>query len=81
MAGASADGEPIVAAILDLDGVVTRTATIHEAAWREAFERALARLGREPRFTSEDYRRYVDGKPRYDGARDFLAARGVALPY
>lgn len=79
----SARGEPvpILAAILDLDGVVTRTASVHEGAWRRAFEGLFAHQGRADRFTSDDYLRHVDGKPRYDGARDFLTARAVVLPF
>lgn len=61
----------IDAVIFDLDGVVTQTAKVHAAAWQEAF----APLPFDP---VGDYRRYVDGKPRENGARDFLAARGVA---
>ncbi len=72
---------PIEAAILDLDGVVTDTASVHEAAWRDAFEGLFARLARDDRFSHEDYLRHVDGKPRYDGARDLLAAHAIALPF
>lgn len=60
------------AVLLDLDGVITPTASVHEVAWSELF----APWG----FTSEDYLTYVDGKPRYDGVRSFLNARGVELP-
>jgi alpha,alpha-trehalase len=74
------------AVLFDLDGVITDTATVHEAAWRELFDDYLTR--RPPaagedhgEFTSADYRRLVDGKPRYDGVRDFLAARGIRLPW
>lgn len=72
---------PILAAIFDLDGVLTRTASVHETAWRRAFEGLLSSLAREARFSTQDYLRHVDGKPRYDGARDFLEARGVAIPF
>jgi beta-phosphoglucomutase family hydrolase len=65
--------ERLDAVIFDLDGVVTQTAKVHAAAWREAFRP----LDFDP---VADYRRYVDGKPREDGARDFLAARGVEHP-
>ena len=58
--------------LFDLDGVITPTAEIHEHAWGELF----APWG----FTQNDYVTYVDGKPRYDGVRSFLAARGVTLP-
>jgi beta-phosphoglucomutase family hydrolase len=64
------------AAILDLDGVVTRTARVHERAWKRTFDPFLAERGQPP-FTPEDYRQHVDGKPRRDGVRDFLAARGL----
>jgi len=63
----------IDAVIFDLDGVVTQTARVHAQAWQEAFRPI-------PFDPVIDYRRYVDGKPREDGARDFLAARGVAHP-
>ena len=59
----------IDAVIFDLDGVVTRTAKVHAQAWQEAF----APLPFDP---VADYLRYVDGKPREDGVRSFLAARG-----
>lgn len=61
------------AVLFDLDGVITPTAEIHERAWSELF----APWG----FTQDDYLRYVDGKPRYDGVRSFLASRGVDLPW
>ncbi len=74
------------AVLFDLDGVITDTAALHEAAWKELFDSYLA--SREPSeaenhdpFTAAAYRRHIDGKPRYDGVRDFLAARGVALPW
>lgn len=73
------------AVIFDLDGVVTDTAVVHAGAWREVFDGFLAsRENREGEdhgpFTTEDYVRHVDGKPRLDGITDFLAARGVTLP-
>jgi hypothetical protein len=63
--------------IFDLDGVVTRTARVHAAAWKRLFDEYLE--GRAPApgedlrpfDTDMDYRRYVDGKPRYDGIRSF----------
>ncbi|WP_373047950.1 trehalose-phosphatase [Vulgatibacter sp.] len=64
------------AAVFDLDGVVTRTARLHFAAWKESFDRLLAERGL-PLFTREDYLAYVDGKPRRDGIRALLAARGL----
>ncbi len=60
------------AVLLDLDGVITPTASVHEVAWSELFA--------PWDFTSDDYLRHVDGKPRYDGVRAFLHARGVDLP-
>jgi len=69
------------ALVFDLDGVVTRTARVHAAAWKRTFDELLAVLGRGPAFDARrDYRAYVDGKPRRDGIRSFLAARGIALP-
>ena len=61
------------AVLLDLDGVITPTAVIHERAWAELF----ADFG----YTSDDYLAYIDGKPRYDGVASFLASRGIELPW
>ena len=69
----------IRACLFDLDGVLTRTATVHRAAWREMFDPLLRQAGQPP-FTEADYLRYVDGKHRCDGVRDFLASRGLVLP-
>ncbi|HVC14152.1 MAG TPA: beta-phosphoglucomutase family hydrolase [Acidimicrobiales bacterium] len=78
--------EAISACLFDLDGVVTRTAGLHAAAWKEAFDEFLERRSRR---TSEnfvpfdqvsDYDEYVDGRPRLDGARTFTRARGIELP-
>ena len=74
------------AVLFDLDGVLTSTATLHTACWKRVFDDFLAawaqRTGEEqPPFDPEaDYLRYVDGKPRAAGVRDFLASRGIALP-
>jgi HAD superfamily hydrolase (TIGR01509 family) len=64
-----------------MDGVLTQTATVHQAAWKRTFDEFLrtARPG-EGEFTQDDYNRYVDGKPRLDGVRDFLAGRGISIP-
>jgi beta-phosphoglucomutase family hydrolase len=76
----------IVACLFDLDGVLTNTAAVHNAAWTEMFDEYLRRRaerlgGAFVRFDPEvDYPRYVDGKPRADGVRDFLASRGIVLP-
>ncbi len=75
------------AVIFDLDGVVTQTARVHAAAWKQLFdeyraERLQRGLPAYPPFDiDEDYRLYVDGKPRYDGIQSFLSARGIELPY
>jgi len=60
------------AVLLDLDGVITPTAAVHRRAWAALFQ--------PWGFTDEDYLTHVDGKPRYDGVRAFLASRGVRLP-
>ncbi|MCO8126582.1 beta-phosphoglucomutase family hydrolase [Acidimicrobiia bacterium EGI L10123] len=70
--GTTVEWQAYRAVLLDLDGVITPTASVHEVAWAELF----APWG----FTSEDYLTYVDGKPRYDGVRSFLTSRGVELP-
>ena len=74
------------AAIFDLDGVITKTASLHNRAWQTMFQAYLdARADREgssfERYDPDrDYRLYIDGKPRYDGVRSFLDSRGIALP-
>lgn len=74
--------DTILACLFDLDGVVTRTAVVHAAAWKETFDAFLReREGEDVRpFDDADYGRYVDGLPRADGVRAFLASRGVELP-
>jgi beta-phosphoglucomutase family hydrolase len=78
--------EGVRACLFDLDGVLTRTAEIHAAAWREMFdaylrERAIQSGERFVAFDPVgDYDEYVDGKPRYEGVRSFLAARRIELP-
>ncbi|MEU1050799.1 beta-phosphoglucomutase family hydrolase [Streptomyces sp. NPDC005897] len=74
--------DDIRACLFDLDGVVTRTAVVHAAAWKETFDAFLRErdgAGFRP-FTDSDYDEYVDGRPRADGVRSFLASRGVELP-
>jgi beta-phosphoglucomutase family hydrolase len=78
--------ESVTACLFDLDGVLTDTASVHAAAWTEMFDDFLSRrasAGGEPfaAFTMADYERYVDGKPRADGTRSFLLARGIDLPH
>lgn len=74
--------EGIRGCLFDLDGVLTRTAEVHRTAWAEVFNAVLVELGPTPvqPFTESDYLKYVDGKPRRDGVRDFLASRGIHLP-
>jgi beta-phosphoglucomutase family hydrolase len=68
------------ALLFDLDGVLTPTATVHELAWRRLFEEHLDASGTGPAYTDSDYFSHIDGKPRFDGVRDFLASRGIRLP-
>ena len=75
------------AVLFDLDGVLTKTASVHAAAWKRLFdgflEQRAAATG-EPFVSFDidgDYRRYVDGKPRYDGVASFLKSRGIELPF
>ncbi len=71
------------ALLFDLDGVLTDTASVHAAAWKQMFDEFLrARDGERfrPFDVSADYGPYVDGKPRLEGTRSFLASRGVDLP-
>jgi beta-phosphoglucomutase family hydrolase len=75
----------ISACLFDLDGVLTDTAAVHSAAWKQTFDDFLQdRADRDEAvfhaFTRSDYIDYVDGKPRADGVRDFLASRGITLP-
>lgn len=82
---------PVDAVVFDTDGVITRTADVHEAAWKRLFDAYLgslpagpgpsgAAVDRSP-FTAEDYLRHVDGRPRYDGVDAFLRSRGVVLDH
>lgn len=68
------------AALFDLDGVITPTAEVHMHAWREMFTGFLSSRPDCAPYTDDDYFAYVDGKPRYDGVRSFLASRGIVLP-
>ena len=76
----------IKACLFDLDGVLTQTAKVHDAAWKQTFDDFLRKRSQatgEPfvEFDSvSDYDEYVDGKPRYDGVRSFLESRGIELP-
>jgi beta-phosphoglucomutase family hydrolase len=68
------------ALLFDLDGVLTPTAVVHELAWRQLFDKYLASVNKGPAYTDADYFDHIDGKPRFDGVRDFLASRGITLP-
>lgn len=72
--------------IFDLDGVLTHTAHVHSAAWKELFDEYLKKVAEAEGkpfvpFEDDDYFQYVDGKPRYDGVKSFLASRGIELPW
>jgi beta-phosphoglucomutase family hydrolase len=74
------------AALFDLDGVITNTANLHATCWKQMFDEYLQMRGSQrgeafcPFDVVTDYRLYVDGKPRFDGVRDFLRSRGIQLP-
>lgn len=73
----------ITACLFDLDGVLTQTAKVHNAAWKQMFDEFLRERDGEdftPFDPHHDYDTYVDGKPRQDGVRDFLASRHINLP-
>lgn len=69
----------VTACLFDLDGVLTGTAALHRAAWKETFDPLLEKHGQE-QFTDDDYNNFVDGRPRFDGVRAFLASRRIELP-
>jgi beta-phosphoglucomutase family hydrolase len=76
----------VTACLFDLDGVLTQTAKVHSAAWKQLFDDYLRKRARRtdeafvPFDPIREYDQYVDGKPRYDGVRALLASRGVKLP-
>lgn len=76
----------MTACLFDLDGVMTQTAKVHSAAWKQMFDDYLReRAGRSgeafvPFDPIRDYDQYVDGRPRYDGVRAFLTSRRISLP-
>jgi beta-phosphoglucomutase family hydrolase len=78
--------EAIRACLFDLDGVLTQTARVHAAAWKEMFDAYLRERARRtgqpfvPFDAHAEYDEYVDGRPRADGTRAFLASRGITLP-
>lgn len=77
---------PARGVVYDLDGVLTMTASLHSRAWKRLFDEYFAEMQARgeaapaPFDVAVDYPRFVDGKPRHDGIRDFLASRGLALP-
>src|SRR5215207_1011087 len=76
----------IVAFLFDLDGVLTQTAKVHAAAWKEMFDAYLRERSEQtgepfrPFKIASDYVKYVDGKLREDGVHAFLASRSISLP-
>jgi beta-phosphoglucomutase family hydrolase len=76
----------VTACLFDLDGVLTQTAAVHRAAWKETFDDFLRRRAErngeafEPFDPDRDYNEYVDGRPRADGVRTFLSSRGISVP-
>jgi beta-phosphoglucomutase family hydrolase len=75
------------AVLFDLDGVLTPTAKIHAVCWKRLFDNFLRQYSRaagcpfQPFDIQQDYKLYVDGKPRYEGIKSFLASRKIDLPY
>jgi beta-phosphoglucomutase family hydrolase len=86
--GARALGLPagVKACLFDLDGVLTDTASVHAAAWKEMFDAYLEKRAEAqgedfvPFDSDADYDKYVDGRPRYEGVQAFVEARGIELP-
>ncbi|RSM58613.1 hypothetical protein DMB66_28650 [Actinoplanes sp. ATCC 53533] len=76
----------VTACLFDLDGVLTQTALVHNAAWKQTFDAFLRTWSQHegqpfvPFDSGPDYHQYVDGRPRADGVRTFLASRGITLP-
>ena len=76
----------VAACLFDMDGVVTKTAIVHAAAWKQMFDDFLRERAKEtgtefvPFDSDHDYGNYVDGKPRLDGTKSFLESRGIDLP-
>jgi len=78
--------DSVTACLFDLDGVLTQTAKVHAAAWKQMFDEYLRRRAEQtgekfiPFDEVREYDEYVDGKPRYDGVRSFLESRHIDLP-
>jgi beta-phosphoglucomutase family hydrolase len=83
---AELDAGKFDAVLFDLDGVLTMTAKLHAAAWKQMFDEFLKRRAEARQQTfipfdiADDYHQYVDGKPRFDGVRSFLTSRGIDMP-
>ena len=79
--------DAIQACLFDMDGVITQTASVHDAAWKEMFDEFLRSWSAEhdqpfvPFDPVNDYDEYVDGKPRLEGTKSFLESRGIELPH
>ncbi|WP_418955587.1 HAD family hydrolase [Streptomyces tritici] len=85
MSGRPRSFPPPRGVVLDTDGVLLDSAAVHAAAWKSAFDVCLAELARDgegwvPFDADAEYRRFVDGRSRHDGAEAFLTARGIRLP-
>jgi len=79
-------GTSFDAVIFDMDGVITKTAQLHQNAWKEMFDTFLSAHARttgvsQREFSPEDYLQYIDGKPRYEGVKSLLDSRGISLPH
>jgi beta-phosphoglucomutase family hydrolase len=72
--------DPVSACLFDLDGVLTQTAKVHARAWKQMFDEFLRTRDQPPFDLHDDYDEYVDGRPRPDGVRSFLASRSIELP-
>lgn len=74
--------DAVTACLFDMDGVVTKTAVVHAAAWKQMFDEFLrTQPGQAPFDSAKEYDAYVDGKPRLDGTESFLESRHIDLPY
>ena len=83
MTSPTIDTRRVAAVLFDMDGVLTDTASVHQAAWARLFDSALPALAPDREhapFSTDDYRRLVDGRARIDGVEAVLADRGVSLP-
>jgi len=82
-ASVTIDPQAFDAVVFDMDGVLTDTARVHARAWKAMFDEYLEGRGDAGEIElfddEEDYRHHVDGRPRYDGVRSFLASRGIEL--